>query len=48
MPTTNSGKLKWNVRVERASDGAATYWITVTNIGTVACNFEGRYGLMGS
>jgi len=47
MPTTNGGKVKWKVQVERASDGQATYWLTVTNVGTVACNFEGRYGVLG-
>ncbi|WP_218921477.1 S8 family peptidase [Haliscomenobacter hydrossis] len=47
MPTTNAGKVKWQVKVERASDAQATYWITVTNVGSVTTNFEGRYGVMG-
>jgi len=42
-PTTPGGKLKSEVEIERAGDGTFTYWIRVTNVGSVATSFEGRY-----
>lgn len=44
-PTTPGGKLKSEVAIERAANNTFTYWITVTNTGPVAANFEGKYSL---
>lgn len=45
-PTTPGGKIKWDVAIERAANNTFTYWITVTNIGSVATNFEGKYAIL--
>ena len=45
-PTTAGGKIKWEVSIERAANNTFTYWITVTNIGTVVTNFEGKYAIL--
>jgi hypothetical protein len=42
-PTTPGGKLKTEVEIERAANNTFTYWITVTNVGSVTTSFEGRY-----
>jgi hypothetical protein len=42
-PTTNGGKIKWDVAIERAANNTFTYWLTVTNIGPVATSFEAKY-----
>ena len=49
MPiTTCAGapQLTWKTQVERASAGAATYWIVVTNLTSNAIRFEGRYDVL--
>ena len=43
-PTTNGGKVRWDVAVERAA-GGLTYHITVTNMAAVATTFEANYAL---
>jgi hypothetical protein len=46
VPTTGGTPgpdLRWRVQVERASRELITYWISVTNLETVAVTFEGRY-----
>lgn len=45
-PTTTGGKIKSEVAIERAANNTFTYWITVTNTGSVATSFEGKYSLM--
>ncbi|HEX4947629.1 MAG TPA: hypothetical protein VFZ34_13245 [Blastocatellia bacterium] len=45
-PTTPGGKLKWEVSIERAANNTFTYWVLVTNTGTVATSFEGKYSLL--
>ncbi len=45
-PTTVSGKIQWSVEIERAG-GSFTYWLTVTNTGTITTNFEGKYAILG-
>lgn len=45
-PTTSGGKVKWDVSIERAGNNTFTYWIAVSNVGTVATSFEGKYALM--
>lgn len=42
-PTTPGGKIKSELAIERAANNTFTYWITVSNIGTVATSFEGKY-----
>ena len=45
-PTTAGGKIAWEVSTERAANNTLTYWIRVTNTGTVATNFEAKYALL--
>jgi len=45
-PTTNGGKIKWDVAIERAANNTFTYWLTVTNVGPVTTNFEGKYAIL--
>lgn len=45
-PTTNGGKIKWDVAIERAANNTFTYWLTVTNVGPAATNFEGKYAIL--
>jgi subtilase family protein len=50
MPTTprpGGPQVRWRVRVERASDQFATYWICITNLTNQAVNIEGRYAVLG-
>lgn len=45
-PTTSGGKITWEVSIERAGNNTFTYWIKVTNTGTITTNFEGKYALV--
>ncbi len=45
-PTTSGGKIKWDVAIERAPNNTFTYWLTVTNVGPGATNFEGKYAIL--
>jgi hypothetical protein len=45
-PTTPGGKIKWDVAIERAGNNTFTYWLTVTNVGPVATDFEGKYAIL--
>jgi hypothetical protein len=50
VPTTprpGAPQIKWQVQVERASDGFITYWINITNVSPAACDIEARYAVLG-
>jgi hypothetical protein len=42
-PTTAQGRLDWSVDIRRSDDDRFTYYITVTNRGSVATSFEAKY-----
>ena len=42
-PTTTGGRITWKEDVERAANGTFTYWLSVTNVGSIATNFEAKY-----
>lgn len=46
QPTTPGGKIKAEVSIERAANNTFTYWIAVSNTGTVATNFAGKYAIL--
>lgn len=45
-PTTSGGKIKWDVAIERATNGTFTYWLTVANVGPGSTNFEAKYAVL--
>jgi hypothetical protein len=45
-PKSGAPELSWEVGVERASDTAVTYWLTVKNLTNANLNFEGRYAVL--
>ena len=45
-PKSGAPELQWSVGVERANATQCTYWITVTNLTSVAITFEGRYAIL--
>lgn len=45
-PTANGGRIRWDVAIERVANGTFTYWLTVTNGGTAATTFEGKYAVL--
>jgi hypothetical protein len=50
MPTTpvpGNPQVSWRVKVERATDQYATYWICVTNLTNQPVAIEGRYAVLG-
>jgi hypothetical protein len=50
VPTTprpGAPQIKWQVQVERATDGFITYWLNITNISPDACDIEARYAVLG-
>jgi hypothetical protein len=50
MPTSpqiGGPQLGLTVKVERASDRYATYWLTVQNVTNRVVMFEGRYAVLG-
>ena len=50
VPTTprpGAPQIRWNVRVERATDGFVTYWICITNLINVPVAVEARYAVLG-
>jgi hypothetical protein len=50
MPTTpvlGAPQIRWRVKVERATDRYATYWICVTNLTNQPVAIEGRYAVLG-
>lgn len=42
-PRTALGRVTWSERIERASNGTLTYFITVSNVGGVRTSFEAKY-----
>ncbi len=42
-PTTAGGKVTWTEEIARVSNGTLTYWLKITNTGSVATGFEARY-----
>jgi hypothetical protein len=40
LPTTTGGKVKLDVETEAAGDGTVTYWLRVTNVGSVASDYQ--------
>ncbi|WP_371494165.1 S8 family serine peptidase [Kitasatospora sp. NBC_00374] len=46
-PRPGAPQLRWNVRVERANDATATYWIDVTNLVGDPVDFEARFAVLG-
>jgi len=43
LPTTTSGQVTWSVKTELGSDGNLTYYITTTNVGTIATGFDVKF-----
>ena len=46
-PRPGAPQVSWSVQVERASDRAVTYWISITNHTPDAVNIEARYAVLG-
>jgi len=46
QPTTLGGKLKTEVSIERGASNTFTYWIDVTNIGTVPTSYVGKFAIL--
>jgi hypothetical protein len=46
-PAPGAPQIRWRVRVERASDRFATYWICISNITNKPVDIEGRYAVLG-
>lgn len=42
-PTTAGGKLTWSEEIERGGNNTFTYWLTITNTGPAATDFEARF-----
>jgi Subtilase family len=47
-PRQGAPQITWRVKVERATDAFATYWICITNVTPVAVDVEGRYAVLGA
>jgi hypothetical protein len=45
-PRNGAPQIEWNVAVERASNIAATYWITIKNLTATPVNVEARYAVL--
>ena len=43
---TTTPEVQWSVSVQRASNTAVTYWITVTNLTAATITFEARYAIL--
>ncbi|MGD9703751.1 MAG: S8 family peptidase [Acidimicrobiia bacterium] len=46
-PVPGAPQISWRVRIERASDTYATYWICITNLTGAAVEIEARYAVLG-
>jgi len=50
VPTTpqpGAPQLRWNIRVERATDSFVTYWVCITNLTNLPVGVEARYAVLG-
>lgn len=45
-PRSGAPQIEWSVAVERASDTAITYWITIRNLTSNPLNIEARYAVL--
>jgi hypothetical protein len=43
LPTTMTGQVTWSVKTELGSDGNITYYITITNAGSIATNYDMKF-----
>jgi hypothetical protein len=41
-------QIRWRVQIERASSGAITYWISITNLTSVEVDIEARYAILAA
>ena len=51
VPTTvrnGAPQITWRVQVERATSGAITYWISITNLTDSDCDIEARYAVLAA
>ena len=51
VPTTvrnGAPEIRWRVQVERASSGAITYWIAITNVTGQDVDVEARYSILAA
>ncbi len=51
VPTTvrnGAPQISWRVQVERATSGAITYWISITNVTDSDCDIEARYAVLAA
>jgi hypothetical protein len=46
-PAPGAPQVSWRVKVERATDRYATYWICITNLTNQPVGIEGRYAVLG-
>lgn len=46
-PVPGAPQVRWKVKVERATDRYATYWICITNVTNQPVAIEGRYAVLG-
>jgi len=46
-PRVGAPQVRWTVKVERATDRFATYWICITNLTNQPVAIEGRYAVLG-
>jgi hypothetical protein len=50
VPTTpqpGAPQIRWNIRVERATDSFVTYWVCITNLTNLPVGVEARYAVLG-
>lgn len=45
-PRPGAPQVEWSVAVNRESETACTYWITVHNLTQEAVDFEGRFAIL--
>jgi hypothetical protein len=45
-PRSGAPQIEWSVAVERASDTAITYWVTIRNLTSSPVNIEARYAVL--
>ena len=51
IPTTvrnGAPQIRWRVQVERATSGAITYWISITNLTDADTDIEARYAVLAA